>query len=155
MIHCLKCDGTGTCLRCKGCGRAGFFVKLPPPNAPACQHCKGSGRCPQCHGDGQLPEPIYRPDIYICTSLTTPTSITIAAITGATWRYLSVPVEVPGWPDEQQLEFVGRRCREHYQEQRGKLTLFGEILGYVYRPRRGVYRSFSIDGRIVDDAKDL
>jgi hypothetical protein len=70
-------------------------------------------------------------------------------------RHLYLHIVDHGWPDEQQLEFVGRRCREHYQEQRGKLTLFGEILGYVYRPRRGVYRSFSIDGRIVDDAKDL
>ncbi len=155
MIHCVKCDGTGVCLRCRGCGRTGFFLRLPAPTAPACQHCKGSGRCPNCHGEGKLPEPVYRPDIYVRTSLTTPTSITIAAITGATWRYLSVPVEVPGWPEEEQVEYVGRQCREHYNNQGGKLKLFGDITGYVYRPRRGEYVAFGTDGRIVEEARTL
>jgi hypothetical protein len=82
--------------------------------------------------------------------LTAPTSITIAAITGATWRYLSVPIEVPEWPVEAQVEYVGRRCHEHYKKQEGKLKLFGDITGYMYRPRLGEYVAFRTDGRIVE-----
>jgi hypothetical protein len=66
-----------------------------------------------------------------------------------------VPVEVPGWPEEEQVEYVGRRCREHYKTQDGKLKLFGDITGYIYRPRCGEYVAFSIDGGIVEGARAL
>ena len=155
MISCVKCDGTGTCLRCRGCGPRGVLPQTPASHRASLPTLQRQRAVPKLPRRRKAFGADLRPDIYVSTSLSTPTSITIAAITGATWRYLPVPDEIPGWPEEDQVEFVGRMCREHYLEQCGKLTLFGEILGYIYRPRRGVYRSFNIDGRTVDDASDL
>jgi hypothetical protein len=154
MIHCVKCEGTGTCLRCKGCGRKGFFLRLPPPTATACLHCKGSGRCPECNGKGELPEPVYEPEITVRTSLSMPTSISMAAFTGARWRSFSVPAEVADWPEEKQLEEVGLRCRHHFEQQGGRLSFFGNIVGYAWHPRPAEWIRLDINGRVIQEVEN-
>lgn len=64
----------------QGVWRKGFFLKLPSPAAPACQHCNGIGKCECRHGNEELPEPVYQPQICVQGLHTIPTSISAAAI---------------------------------------------------------------------------
>ncbi len=59
-----------------------------------------------------------------------PDSITVAACTGAPWRFLSIPGWVQQRSQKAVLRWISWRCRHHYQESRGRLFLFGEICGY-------------------------
>ena len=82
LIPCIVCEATGICLRCKGFGRAGYFLRLPPVSAAPCQHCKGSGRCSTCRGTAAVTRRSFDPEIRVVTSQQRPTSITVAAATG-------------------------------------------------------------------------
>jgi hypothetical protein len=93
-INCAKCEGTGLCLRCHASGRRGFFWKMPPPTAPKCEHCAGSGCCPNCKGVGQVPGFVWEPQIFVQSESTRPSSISVAAFSGAGWRYIHVPPRV-------------------------------------------------------------
>jgi hypothetical protein len=66
------------------------------------------------------------------TSLNRPTSITAAAITGATWRFIDVPETVERLSYEEQKAWVTERIRRHFLEAKEECTLFGNITGYVW-----------------------
>jgi len=68
-----------------------------------------------------------------------PDSVTVAAFSGATWRFIPIPDWVQRRRPKAVLRWISWRCRHHYQEKRGRLFLFGEICGY-----RIVYPDYSI-----------
>ena len=42
FIDCDICQSNGACTACKGSGRSGYFLQLPPRTAPPCRRCAGS-----------------------------------------------------------------------------------------------------------------
>lgn len=151
MTNCVPCVGGGVCHACRGCGRSGYFLALPGPDAKPCPHCKGSGRCRVCQGSGQVVDwsRSFEPDIHVRTSEQIPRSISCAAITGAGWRYLPIPTEIQEQPHEAQQGWVSERVREHYRESGGECPLFGAITGYAWRYARDQSIHFDIRGRVL------
>jgi len=91
----------------------------------------------------------FRPYIYIEHSRLIPESVTLAAVSGAPWRFLEIPSAVLNWTDEQKLKWVATLVQQHYLESRGQLLLFGQITGYrlVVSPDDSV--GFDIAGRVI------
>lgn len=152
MNPCIGCLGTGECQACKGSGRSGYFLVAPPKSAKLCSWCSGNGRCRHCGGDGQIAERVYRfqPYIYVETSLQRPTSITAAAFTGGTWRCIDIPSAVLRRTDEAQRGWVAWRVKSHYRENDGRCFLFGDIIGYLWRPSSDQRIPFDIRGNLVE-----
>lgn len=131
--NCVVCHGNGICFQCRGTGKSGYFLLPPSSSAPACWQCKGSGRCRDCRGAGAVVMPAFSPAILVTSSLQRPTSITVAAATGAGWRYLPIPARILLRTAEAQTGWVTWRVQTHFRHNQGKLCLFGDILGYVWR----------------------
>lgn len=88
-MQCQRCEGRGKCPTCKGTGRSGYFLLKPQSWAPKCWRCDGTASCNRCKGSGEVAD--YTPWISVLTSLTRPTSISVAAFTGAAWRFIGIP----------------------------------------------------------------
>jgi hypothetical protein len=127
-MQCERCDGTGVCPTSKGTGHSGYFLRQPPPWAPKCWRCDGTARCEMCEGSGEVAD--YNPWITVLTSLTRPTSISVAAFTGATWRFLDIPKWILQRSHDQQRGRVSWRVRTHYKVEDGQCSLFGAITSY-------------------------
>lgn len=151
MADCIYCDATGSCQPCKGSGRSGYFLVKPTNKANACWRCKGSGRCVRCYGLGQVGQTKFRPYIYVQGSRTTPTSITCAAFSGATWRYLDIPFCVSERSPDAQRGYVAWRVQTHYRSMHGECWLFGKIVRYWWRRSEDVSVAFDRHGRIIVD----
>jgi hypothetical protein len=79
FIDCEICQAKGACTACKGSGRSGYFLRLPPRTAPPCRRCAGSGKCPRCLGKGAVLA--FEPYILVRTESRRSTSISMAAFT--------------------------------------------------------------------------
>jgi hypothetical protein len=91
LIVCEICQTKGACTACKGSGRSGYFLRLPPRTAPPRRRCTGSGKCPRCRGKGAVLA--FEPYILVRTKSTRPTSISMAAFTGL-WRSIGIPYSI-------------------------------------------------------------
>ena len=153
MMTCIPCEGKGVCKACKGCGRTGYFLVEPPTTARACHWCVGTGRCKECGGKGEVEESryLFRPMIHVLTSLQTPTSITVAAFTGAPWRKIRIPDNVLLRSFAAQRGWISWRTKRHYKDSAGKCLLFGDILGYVWRHSPDETVRFDVRGNIVGE----
>lgn len=74
--------------------------------------------------------------IYVEHSLRRPTSITVAAFTGASWRFIQIPKAVLQRDAEAQSGWVSWRVRKHFRESNGECLLFGSITGYRWQRTR-------------------
>jgi hypothetical protein len=144
-MQCKRCDGTGVCPTCKGTGHSGYFLLPPPSWAPKCWRCHGTASCEMCEGTGEVAD--VNPWIRVLTSLTRPTSISVAAFTGATWRFLDIPKSVLNRTHDQQSGWVSWRVRTHYKVEEGRCLLFGDITGYRWHFAPGQSIEFDIRGR--------
>ena len=89
------------------------------------------------------------PYIHVEHSQLVPDSITAAAFTGAPWRFLSIPDWVRRRNPKAQLHWISWAVRNHYRDNRGKLFLFGHIVGYrVVYPEHSLM--FDINGRYLE-----
>ena len=145
--RCEKCSGTGTCQPCRASGRTGFFLALSEDLKP-CPWCKGSACCDRCGGSGKVV--LFEPYICVEHSLSTPLSITCAAFTGATWRFIRIPDEVLTLSDDGLLAWVSARVREHYRREGGKCPLYGDITGYRLVQAPGVSVRLDSEGQYVE-----
>jgi hypothetical protein len=132
-MRCVVCEGAGTCRACKGSGKSGYFLAHPGPLGKSCPHCNGSGNCPHCDAFGEVEDPVFRPYIYVEAERTRPTSIAMAAISGAPWRFIWIPRRILKRDHEQQRGWVSWCIRRHYRESNGECTLFGSILSYRWK----------------------
>ena len=146
---CCVCATTGMCPPCKGSGKSGYFLNLPSNSAPACPHCHGSGRCRRCRGAGFVTEAVFNPYIAIRTSRQRPTSISVAAITGATWRYIDIPRSLTKRKTEAQRGWVAWRVQTYFKSSLGKLLLFGDIVGYRWIRSPEVSIQLDVRGRLL------
>ena len=144
-MQCERCDGTGVCPTCKGTGHSGYFLRQPPPWAPKCWRCHGNARCEMCEGLGEVAD--FYPWITVLTSRTRPTSISVAAFSGATWRFLTIPKSVLKRSYDQQRAWVCWRVRTHYKVEGGHCSLFGAITGYRWHFAPGQSKEFDVRGR--------
>jgi hypothetical protein len=144
-MQCERCDGTGVCPTCKGTGKSEYFLVKPPSWAPKCWRCHGTASCEMCEGTGEVAD--YDPWITVLTSLTRPTSISVAAFTGATWRFLDIPKSVLKRTHEQQSGWVSWRVRTHCRFEQGRCLLFGAIIGYRWHFAPGQSTEFDIRGK--------
>lgn len=156
-IRCVVCCGEGTCPPCKGPGHSGFFLFAPSLSARAGWRCKGSGVCETCGGKGEVQPPIYtfRPFIYVQHSLLVPTSITMAAFSGATWRYIYLPTAIRKRSREAQRGWVTWKTKSHYKKSEGKISLFGDITGYSWFPCLEESIDFDTHGRVVPSGSGM
>ena len=150
LIHetCVVCQGDGLCRPCRASGRSGFYLHSPPRSAPLCSWCKGSGRCYSCLGSGR--RLVFTPAISVLTSRSTPTSITLAAWSGAGWRTIPIASTVFCRSLDSQRGWVAWRVQTHYRDEGGVCFLFGSITGYSWEPIKGVHFRFDRKGRLVD-----
>jgi len=131
------------CPTCKGTGRSGFF---PTPQSPLCRRFPGSGRCDSCNGTGSIE---YQPQIYVCHSLSRPTSVSCGAVTNGFWRFVKIPPWVRRRSEKAQLHWVKWRVRQHFIEHHGKLPLFGEITGYRFDKDDDLSVKLDTEGRYI------
>jgi hypothetical protein len=99
-----------------------------------------------CEGMGEVAD--YDPWITVLTSLTRPTSISVAAFTGATWRFLDIPKSILNRTHYQQSGWVSWRVRTHHRIEEGRCLLFGDITGYRWHFAPGQSTEFDIRGRV-------
>ena len=69
FFDCEICAKRGRCLSCRGTGRAGAFLRVPPPTAPVCNWCKGSTLCSNCGGTGIRYFQAWPSDIFVQNTL--------------------------------------------------------------------------------------
>jgi hypothetical protein len=146
FIECPMCHANGVCTACKGCGRSGYFLRVPPRTAPPCRRSVGSGKCPRCSGKGAVLA--FEPYIAVKTSSTRPTSISMAAFTGALWRFIDIPHKILWRSFEPQRGWVAWRIRKHRRENGGECALFGQIVGYVWVRSNESRIQFDVRGQL-------
>lgn len=119
----------------QGFRRSACFLRQPESSATACWRRKGTGRCKGCAGKGQTKQPRFKPYVYVEGSRTMPLSITAAAFTGATWRYLFLSANVVARPSAAQRGWVSWRIQTHYRETGagGNASCLGNIVRYWWR----------------------
>jgi hypothetical protein len=152
-MKCLTCHATGRCLTCKGSGRSGYFLVEPSRNAKLCWCCEGSGICTLCNGKGEVAEAVFRPYIYVEHTRRVPTSITIAAFSGARWRFIDIPGHVLRLQMEAQRGWVAWCVRRHFRESDGECFLFGSIVGYRWQWISVECIRFDTRGRVIGAAR--
>jgi hypothetical protein len=92
----------------------------------------------------------FKPYIYIKSSLSTPTSITIVAFGGvAGCKHIQIPDEIKAMPEDEQLIEIGRFLAFHYKYRNGECLHFGKITGYIYMKSFDNGVVYSIDGTII------
>jgi hypothetical protein len=152
-MKCMKCNATGQCQTCNGSGRSGYFLVDPGKSAKPCWRCHGSCNCDLCQGKGEVTEEVFRPYIYVEHSLRIPTSITVAAFTGATWRFIKIPERVLRREAEAQRGWVAWRVRRHFLQNAGVLFLFGAIVGYRWQRNLLDGIRFDTRGKVIGMAQ--
>jgi hypothetical protein len=85
------------------------------------------GRGRKCDKDGR-----FIPYIHVLHSQTVPQPIFAAVLTGAPWRWLTIPERVSGRSQEAQLGYVKWRCQFHFREVKGLCYCFGRITGFEF-----------------------
>jgi hypothetical protein len=75
----------------------------------------------------------FVPYIYVEHSLRRPTSVTVAAFTGAPWRFIGIPKSILLRDDEAQCGWVSWCVRKHCRENHCECLLFGSIIGYRWQ----------------------
>jgi hypothetical protein len=85
------------------------------------------GRGRKCDKDGR-----FIPYIRVLHSQTVPQPIFAAVLTGAPWRWLTIPDQVLSRSEEAQLGYVKWRCQFHFREVKGLCYLFGNITGFEF-----------------------
>jgi hypothetical protein len=93
---------------------------------------------------------IYEPHSYVETSLKTPLSISLAAFTGLGWRHIAIPDATLALTDSELLAWVSERVRRHYIDEKGKCSLWGDIVGYEFAEAPHVSVHFDIEGKRVE-----
>ena len=78
-----------------------------------------------------------------------PSPIFAVALTGARWRYLSIPDSVLRRSPEAQLGYVSWRCRTHFREREGICLCFGRITGFEWVKTRNEVILLDIRGHVV------
>jgi len=153
LMQCIKCSGTGVCQPCRGSGRSGYSSFTPRPTyQKPCGWCKGTGRCDSCAGSGNIASRAgnsIEPHIFVLGSQRVPRPIFAVALTGARWRYLSIPHSVLRRSPEAQTGYVSWRCRTHYKERKGVCPCFRKIVGFKWVRGRGEAVLIDIHGRVV------
>jgi hypothetical protein len=96
-----------------------------------------------------VPGYVWKPQIFVLSERSSPTSISAACWTGASWRYIHVPSRVIAKTKEEQYQWVGWCVQDHYRDSKGECFLFGKIERYAYRPTREVCIEFDIDGNLI------
>lgn len=148
---CEKCGGSGVCQPCKGSGKSGFFLTMPGKDAKPCRWCKGSAHCDMCGGTGKVVK--FAPHICVQHSRSAPVSITLAAFSGALWRFIPIPDEVLSLADDDLLAWVSTRVREHYQQENGECPLYGDITAYRLVQAPGVSVRLDVGSRYVETVR--
>jgi hypothetical protein len=144
-MQCKRCEASGICPTCKGTGLSGYFLRKPPSWAPKCWCCHGTARCEMCEGSGEVAD--YHPWITVLTFLIRRTSISVAAFTGASWRFLDIPHSILNREHNEQRAWVAWRVRTHYKAEGGRCWSFDEIIGYRWHfaPKQSI--EFDVRGR--------
>jgi hypothetical protein len=92
----------------------------------------------------------FEPYIYVEHSLRKPTLITVAAFTGAPWRFLHVPASVLSRGLDAQAGWASWCVRRHFRESNGECLLFGSITGYRWQRSRDECVLLDTLGHIVE-----
>lgn len=74
----------------------------------------------------------FAPHLWVITERASPTSITMAVITGLIKKKVRLPKELPTLPFEEQLERVKGIVKYHYFIDEGQYPFFGKITGYYF-----------------------
>lgn len=146
---CAVCQGLGRCLTCKGRSFSGYFLNTPSKPAPPCWRCAGTGNCRSCGGTGSFSTDPRQSYIHVVSSRVSPTSISMAAVTGASWRRIALPSAIRQRPFKAQRGWVSWRIRMHYKKESGVCPLFGTIIGYCWVLTPEVKMRFDTDGRLL------
>ena len=92
----------------------------------------------------------FKPHIYIKHSESRPSSITIVCFAGINYfKHIELPSNIHMLSDEKQIEIVSKIINKHYQSQGGKIQMFGQITGYIYRKTYDDSIEFSVTGEVL------
>jgi hypothetical protein len=72
-----------------------------------------------------------------------------AILTGARWRFIEVPDWVLSRSFKAQQHWVAWKCRDHFRSCKGKLFMFGEIVGYRWCLNRATELLFDTNGSCI------
>lgn len=147
-IDCLTCCGGGRCIQCRGLGRAGLIRSNHPADSFPCWRCSGNGTCSACCGEGKVRS--FRPHIKVETSRRNPTSISVAAFSGAPWRFLSIPKAILRRSIDEQRGWCSWRIQRYHRDEGPMCPLFGRIIGYSWRPTSGTSIGMNHHGALLD-----
>jgi hypothetical protein len=119
-----------------------------PKDSKLCPWCSGSTHWGRCGGSGKAVH--FEPYICVEHSLSRPVSITLAAFSGAPWRFIRIPDEALALGAAGLLAWVSIRVLEHYRQENGKCPLYGDIEGYRLVQAPGVSVILDTEGRYVE-----
>lgn len=86
----------------------------------------------------------FRPHLFVETSLTIPSPIFVAVISGSPYRRFIPVASADMSPAE-----IGDIIRRHYETSRGAIIAFGKITGYRYQQTFDNGMKFDTDGRFI------
>jgi hypothetical protein len=111
-----------------------LLLTAAAPDSAAVPPLRGSGKCPRCLGKGGVLA--FEPYIRVRAESTRPASISMAAFTGAPWRFIYIPHKILWRTFEAQRGWVTWRIHKHYKQEGGECALFGHIVGTSGSVRR-------------------
>jgi hypothetical protein len=91
----------------------------------------------------------FTPYIRVLHSQTVPQPIFAAVLTGAPWRWLTIPERVLSRSEEAKLGYVKWRCQFHYREVKGLCFCFGRITGFEFVKAPNQIVVLDVRGRVV------
>ncbi len=99
---------------------------------------------------------IFKPVIYAETKETMPSSITMFGVCNgmSRWKTIKLPEKIASWPEEQQLEIIRQKIKDHYLRQDEVVPFFGRITGYRYCKTYDSSYLFTTDGELIDGKQD-
>jgi len=77
-------------------------------------------------------------------------SLTVAAIAAPALKTISLPEDLITTPESAQIEYVAELIRAHFGERRGKLSLFGDIVGYRFINAYNESVRFDTGGNVIE-----
>lgn len=97
----------------------------------------------------------FFPFLYRKTSITEPSSITVAGMCGGAMKYEFLPKNFKLLSFEEQVEKLNRMIIKDFADRKGQCTFFGEITGYYFQREYHTIIEFDIEGNVIGEIKDV